>query len=256
MTKAQAGRALAILNAGFPRDAVEPETAAVWVDEIGRLADAEAAEEAARTCIRGGDRFPSLREFRTTYRAAHDRRIAGRQIEEPQEDKIPPPPELRAMMARGVLKDIPESASIVLRPVAQRLADRRAGRQLFAPTEAEKHDAIEVMRVWCDDELYAEAERIFAVAAVAHEPVYRDDGRTVVPFLPRWAEEFGISEPVEGEPFRDYWTRIGFPPAVVDEAMTYDDPRKLACANQRMLAHLRNRHPAAFDEFALAARGR
>lgn len=79
---------------------------------------------------------------------------------------------------------------------------------------------------------------------------------TVVPFLPRWAEELGISEPAAGEPFRDYWTRIGFTPAVVDRAMMFDDPRKLACANQRMLAHLRNRHPRAFKEFAPSAAGR
>lgn len=167
MNGAEAGRAVAILCAGFPRDALEPTSAQLWIEEIMQLADAEAAEEAARTYIRGGDRFPSLREFRTTYRAAHERRIAGRQIEEPQEERVPPPPELLAKMARGVLKDIPESASIVLRPVAQRLADRRAGRRMVAPTEAEKHDAIEVLRVPFDDDLYAEAERIFASAALS-----------------------------------------------------------------------------------------
>lgn len=69
------------------------------------------------------------------------------------------------------------------------------------------------------------------------------------PFLPQWAEELGICPPAEGEPFRDYWLRIGFPPAVVDEALTFPDPRMRVLANQRMVTRLRERHPAAFTTY-------
>lgn len=67
---------------------------------------------------------------------------------------------------------IPETDSMTLRPVFERLFQRKEGRELAPPTELEKWDAIRVLEEnWRDDPsctwprtaeaLYAEAERIF-----------------------------------------------------------------------------------------------
>lgn len=68
MTPQEAGRAVAYLNAVFPREALEPETVAVWVDEIARLANPDAALEAARQIGRADKRFPALVDYLDTYR--------------------------------------------------------------------------------------------------------------------------------------------------------------------------------------------
>lgn len=68
MTAREAGQAVAYLNAVFPREALEPETVAVWVDEISRLKNPAAALEAARQIGRGEKRFPSLTDYLDTYR--------------------------------------------------------------------------------------------------------------------------------------------------------------------------------------------
>lgn len=73
MTPREAGQAVAVLNAYFPREALEPETVAVWVEEIRELASPELAVAAARTCGRGLDRFPTIREYLDTYRRLRDR---------------------------------------------------------------------------------------------------------------------------------------------------------------------------------------
>ena len=181
-TTDEAGKALAYLNAAFPRDALEPESAAIWVAEIEELGHAPSALEAARTIGRNGDRFPTLREFRQAYRAAFDRFMAGRAVEA-ADDSVPPPPEARAMMERGragtLLKsidDLPVSESIAPRPVWARHLRRQEIRELLPPSDAEKHDAILVLRDGYDGTnpivryetlLHAEAQRIMDEASAA-----------------------------------------------------------------------------------------
>ena len=55
MKRAEAKLALQILVAGFPREAVEPETAAIWARELCALESGEAARRAALTIVRSGD---------------------------------------------------------------------------------------------------------------------------------------------------------------------------------------------------------
>lgn len=45
--------------------------------------------------------------------------------------------------------DIPATTSMIPRPVLARLLLRYKGEMLFPPTDAEKHDAILVLRDWC-----------------------------------------------------------------------------------------------------------
>ena len=62
MTGAEAGRVVSMLNAYFPRDALEPESMAVWVQEVARLTSYDDAVAAARTIGRTGDRLPHVSE--------------------------------------------------------------------------------------------------------------------------------------------------------------------------------------------------
>lgn len=73
MTPEQAGKALGILTAGFPRDALEPESAQLWIAEVALLTSPEVAIEAARLVVRSGDRFPTVKEFRQVYHAVNAR---------------------------------------------------------------------------------------------------------------------------------------------------------------------------------------
>ena len=81
MTVEEATRAVAYLNAYFPNESVEPETFRVWVEEVVMLRHPEQAMEAARLIGRGGNRFPSMREFRETYRQQVERMPRPREIE-------------------------------------------------------------------------------------------------------------------------------------------------------------------------------
>lgn len=110
MTGEEAGRVIAMMNAGFPRESLEPTTIAIWVDEIQRLPNLEVALEAAHTIVRFGNRFPTLKDFRVTYFQTRDRMNAGREIEE---SFVPasPPPEAAEMRERlrmnTLLRDMP-----------------------------------------------------------------------------------------------------------------------------------------------------
>lgn len=98
MTREHAAAVVAILNAGYPRDAIEGDTRDVWIGEVARLHRADAAVEAARTIIRQSDRFPTVQSFIATYRQAADRLNVGKEIE-PPDDSVPPPPETLAWFA-------------------------------------------------------------------------------------------------------------------------------------------------------------
>jgi len=112
VTTAEATHVVQILSAGFPRDAIEVETAAVWIGEIARLGRPDAAVEAARLIIRIADRFPSFKEYRDTYRSTLDRMNVGREVEKP-DDSVEPDAETRQWFDRqqrtgwqGVTKDM------------------------------------------------------------------------------------------------------------------------------------------------------
>lgn len=171
MTTAEAGQVLAFLNAAFPRDALEPESAAIWVREIASLRDATAAQAAARTIGRNGDRFPTLKEFRATYRTEHETLMSGRQLAEPV--GAPPPPEAVAMLARmrtqGLrsIDDLPATTSMTPRPVWARWLKRFNNNAWNHPlSDDERHDAILVLREAAGTEtgdarlLVIEAQRI------------------------------------------------------------------------------------------------
>lgn len=76
MTVEEAGKVVAILNAGFPREALEPETFVLWASEVAILEEPELAIAAARLIVRNADHFPHLKEFRTVYRGVVERRDA------------------------------------------------------------------------------------------------------------------------------------------------------------------------------------
>lgn len=152
MNQAEATHAVAYLNAGFPRDTLEPESFAIWVGEVMELPHAASALDAAKVCVRQGDRFPTIKEFRTAYRQAFDRHMAGRELEAP-DDGVPPPPEaveaMRRMMDDGLksVDDLPATERMPARPVWARHERREAMHAMdMRPSDAEIHDAIIVLR--------------------------------------------------------------------------------------------------------------
>lgn len=175
MTGEEAGKAVSFLNAVFPRDALEPESFAIWVAEISELGHAPSALAAARMIGRNGDRFPTLKEFRQAYRQAFDRWTAGHTIGA-ADDAVPPPPEAHEMLARikngAVLRSIdalPVSESISPRPVWARWQRRETLGTVSPASPEEKHDAILVLRDYephgPGDELICEAQRIMDEAS-------------------------------------------------------------------------------------------
>lgn len=76
MTSQQAAAVVAVLNAGFPRESMEPASIALYVSEIALLVDGQAGIEAARLTVRQAERFPTIKEFRQTYRSVAEARRA------------------------------------------------------------------------------------------------------------------------------------------------------------------------------------
>lgn len=153
MTEAEAGRIVAWLNAAFPRDALEPESFAIWVTEVGDLGHYESGLDAAKTIGRNGDRFPTIKEYRAAYRQAFERWLAGRELPE-ADDTVPPPDEFRDLFARAGVRsidDLPYSTKIHARPVWERFLSRlrmsleHGGGEIHEPTDSEIHDAILVL---------------------------------------------------------------------------------------------------------------
>ncbi len=205
MNQTQATHVVAYLNAGFPRDTLEPESFAIWVGEVMDLPSGEAGLDAAKVCVRGGDRFPTIREFRTAYRQAFDRMIAGRELEAPIV-VAPPPQDFIALWDRvkreGIGRDfdsavqhtstadLPETDRMPPRPLWARHLRRariqdgtlrlgipvRGPATMLPPTDEEKHDAICVLQAGWDgggdwplvaDALLTEAQRIMDEASAA-----------------------------------------------------------------------------------------
>lgn len=185
MTLEQAGQVVGWLNAAFPRDALEAESAAIWITEVAELPHYDAALDAAKRIGRNGDRFPSLKEFRQAYRQAFDRQISGRELDAP-DDGVPPPASFveryADAMSGGICKtidDLPPVTTVVhARPVYAR-AMQRQGRKMWdaadlpLPTEAEIHDAILVLAETRDhdsfvgDVMHVEATRILETCGEA-----------------------------------------------------------------------------------------
>lgn len=69
MTKEDAGRIVAYMNAAFPNETLETESHAVLVSEVALLHDANVGQQAAQEIVQGRDRFPTIREFRAVYHA-------------------------------------------------------------------------------------------------------------------------------------------------------------------------------------------
>ncbi len=83
MTRDQATAVISILNAGFPRETIEPQTAQLWINYLQDLDHPDAALNVAKGFVFNGDRWPTIREFRQAY-ASEQERLAPRlgQIEE------------------------------------------------------------------------------------------------------------------------------------------------------------------------------
>lgn len=162
MTIEQAGDVVAYLNAAFTRDALEPESVAIWVREVVELHSYDAAISAAKLIGRTGRRFPLLAEFRDVYRA-EARRLQPPAISPPPDDTSIPSAVAEwlaehgygvirdsVLIDRPLLRDIEETSSITPNPVwarhleRQRLYDDRTRQhhRMAPPTDEEKHAAI------------------------------------------------------------------------------------------------------------------
>lgn len=75
MTKAEAGQVVAYLNAVFHREALEPATVAVWVDELVRLKSYDVGMATAKALGRTMDRFPTLHQYREDYLRRRGREV-------------------------------------------------------------------------------------------------------------------------------------------------------------------------------------
>lgn len=91
MTRQEAGIVLATLLAGFPDKALEPESVALWTQEIAEMGDFENADRVARGFVRESNSFPTLHAFREGCRlegrAAADARSRTRGLPEPPREK-------------------------------------------------------------------------------------------------------------------------------------------------------------------------
>ncbi len=67
---------------------------------------------------------------------------------------------------------------------------------------------------------------------------------------PIWALDAGLPEPLPGESFCDYWTRLGVPAAAIGEALRGLNRAAAQVANQRMDLYVRKVCP---DTFALVS---
>jgi hypothetical protein len=68
MTREEAAVVLATMLAGFPDKALEPESVALWTQEIAAMGDDYAiADKVARGFVRESDHFPTLHAFREAF---------------------------------------------------------------------------------------------------------------------------------------------------------------------------------------------
>lgn len=76
MKPSEALEIVAFLNAGFPREALEGPSIQVYADEIAHFPDPRIGSEAALLTVRQGERFPTVAEFRGTYKSLADAKRA------------------------------------------------------------------------------------------------------------------------------------------------------------------------------------
>lgn len=65
---------------------------------------------------------------------------------------------------------------------------------------------------------------------------------------PLWALDAGMSAPLDGEGFVDYWRRLGTPEDVIEWALDGLNHVTRQIANQRMDIYLRRTCPYAFSQ--------
>lgn len=80
------------LNAAFPSPAMSDATFLLYVGELGRLADADAAQDAITTLVRTVRWMPTIAEIRETYKS-YAQRNAERRARERGLEEPPPDPE-------------------------------------------------------------------------------------------------------------------------------------------------------------------
>lgn len=100
MTREESGRIVAYLNAVFPREALEPATVAVWVEDLTDLKDGLLAMKVAQGIGRTLDRMPSLARFRMEYLTAVKQRADTHGLPSPEPEWVPPPPEAADLLKR------------------------------------------------------------------------------------------------------------------------------------------------------------
>lgn len=89
MTGHEAAQVIALLNAAFPHESLEPETVALYTSELKGLGDARRALAAARTITRTFLRFPTIAEIRETYMREAFAASERPEIEAPPRDPDP-----------------------------------------------------------------------------------------------------------------------------------------------------------------------
>lgn len=114
MTRAQAHQLVAVLEAAFPFPRLPDATIVLYVNELARCADPDAAREAIETVIRNEVRWPPLAvlhgEYRDSARRHADDRARARGLPEPAEG-VPMPAEVRAWVKTIGVKNIEEPAA-------------------------------------------------------------------------------------------------------------------------------------------------
>ena len=177
MTGREADDLLLVLRAAFATPHWDEATKDLYRGELQRL-EAEDASTAVTQLVRTCAFRPPVAAILNEYRVARRQRMNGTPAlprpsltEEERLENLRRIRELQETIGRS-LDDVPVSTRIRPRPVTARWTTRLMGRTLDPPTEAERVDAIEILRdgperldePWLDP-LYLEAERIHQEAS-------------------------------------------------------------------------------------------
>jgi hypothetical protein len=102
MTEDDARSIVAVLNAAYPKAALEPETVDLYTAQFARLGSVSAATETIQQLIDSSSEFPTLAEFRKLYLSTlkREQEEAVRERGLAEGPGAPPPPEWHAMMKR------------------------------------------------------------------------------------------------------------------------------------------------------------
>ena len=77
MNRSESERITVTLLRAFPRDTLSNEQVQTFAGEVSLLTDPSVAQDAAVEILRNADRFPTIKEFRETYKAVNERRLAA-----------------------------------------------------------------------------------------------------------------------------------------------------------------------------------